>query len=88
MPANADNFARRLRVSQLNPRSSTELDLTPDEGQRAAIARELGLIALPRLSMTGTISPAPHGAWEMSARMTARVAMSATYRLPEKSGAM
>lgn len=73
MPANADNSARRLRVSQLNPRSPTELDLAPDESQRAAIAQELGLIALPRLSMTGTISPAPHGAWEMSARMTARV---------------
>lgn len=74
MPAHSsDAFARRLRVSQLNPRSPTAIDVAPDEGQRAGIADELGLIALPALSMTGTISPAPHGAWELSARMTARV---------------
>ena len=44
-----DAFARRLRVSQLNPRSPTALDLAPNAEQRAGIAGELGLISLPAL---------------------------------------
>lgn len=68
-----DAFARRLRVSQLNPRSPTALDLAPNAEQRAGIAGELGLISLPALSMTGTVAPAAHGTWELSARLTARV---------------
>lgn len=69
----ADPFTHRLRVSQLNPRSPTELTLEPDAGQRAAIAAELDLLDLPALRMAASIFPAPHGAWELTGRLTARV---------------
>lgn len=69
-PARSQN---RYRVAQLNPRQATPFDLAPDAGARAAIATELALSSLPALRLTGEIRPAPNDAWEVSARLKAKV---------------
>lgn len=63
----------RLTVARLNPRQPTRFDLSPDADRRAELAASLGLVALPRLRMQGEIRPASGDAWELSARLTARV---------------
>lgn len=63
----------RLAVARLNPRQPTRFDLRPDEQRRAELAAALGLVALPRLRMLGELRPASGDAWELSARLTARV---------------
>lgn len=68
-----DPFSHRLRVSQLNARAPTAVTLTPDAAQRAAIAADLGLSALPALRMEARIVPAMQDAWELTGHITARV---------------
>ncbi|MFH5774682.1 YceD family protein [Paracoccus sp. NGMCC 1.201697] len=63
----------RFRGAQLNPRQPTPFELAPDAEGRAAIAAELGLSALPALRLTGEIRPAPSDAWEVVARLSAKV---------------
>jgi len=63
----------RFRVAQLNPRHATAFELAPDAAARAAIATELDLSALPALRFGGEIRPAPHDAWEVAARLSAKV---------------
>jgi len=69
-PARSQN---RFRVAQLNPRHPTAFELAPDAAARAAIATELDLSALPALRFTGEIRPAPNDAWEVEARLSAKV---------------
>lgn len=63
----------RYRVAQLNPRQPTAFALAPDAEARAAIAAQLGLSALPALRFTGEIRPAPSDAWEVTAKLSAKV---------------
>jgi len=69
-PARSQN---RFRVAQLNPRHPTAFELALDAAARAAIATELDLSALPALRFTGEIRPAPNDAWEVEARLSAKV---------------
>lgn len=66
-------FTQPLRVSQLNARRPLALDIAPDAAARARIAVYLGILSLPALRLTGTLAAAPHGAWTLEARLTARV---------------
>lgn len=68
-----DSFSHRLRVGQLNPHRPTEITLTPDADQRAAIAAALGITAVPALRMEAQITAASNDAWELTGRITARV---------------
>lgn len=66
-------YSYKLRVSQLNARRPLALDLAPDAAARARIAAYLGLLSLPRLRLTGTLSAAPSDSWLLEARLTAQV---------------
>lgn len=66
-------YSHKLRVSQLNARRPLALELAPDAEARARIAAHLGLLALPQLRLTGTLSPAPTDSWLLEGRLTAQV---------------
>ena len=63
----------RLRVAHLNPRAPTRFSLVPDAARCAAIADELGISALPRLSLEGEIRAEGGDAWALTGRLRARV---------------
>ncbi|WP_103173458.1 DUF177 domain-containing protein [Paracoccus sp. SY] len=63
----------RLRVAHLNPRAPTPFSLVPDAERCAAIATELGIPALSRLSFAGEIRAEAGEAWVLTGRLRARV---------------
>lgn len=63
----------RLRVAHLNPRSPTSFSLAPNAERCAAIAAELGLDGLSKLSFDGTIRAEGGDAWLLTGRLRARV---------------
>ena len=65
--------AHRLRVAHLNPNADNPFDLAPDADQRAALARELDLLDLPALRMTGAIRAEGKDDWRLTAHLAARV---------------
>lgn len=69
-PANQPD---RLRVAHLNPRAPTTFSLAPDAERCAAIAAELGIPALSRLTFTGEIRAEPGEAWALTGHLRARV---------------
>lgn len=74
-------YSHKLRVSQLNARRPTPVELTPDTATRARIAAHLALLALPRLRLTGTLAPAPNDSWLLEARLDAQVEQSCVVTL-------
>mgnify|MGYP000962165580 CR=1 FL=1 len=66
-------YSHKLRVSQLNARRPLALELAPDAEARARIAAHLGLLALPQLRLTATLSPAQNDSWLLEGRLTAQV---------------
>lgn len=66
-------YSHPLRVAHLNPRKPNPLTLEPDAAARARIAEALGIEALPAAAMTATVTAAGNDAWELTARLTARV---------------
>lgn len=65
--------AQRLRVAHLNPNAPTPFHLKPDAETRAAIAAELDLLALPKLSFQGQITAEGRDGWRLTAQLSARV---------------
>lgn len=63
--------ATRLRMSELTGNRKRAFDLQPDTAARAALAAELGLIALPALRFQGELRPKGRGDVELLARLTA-----------------
>ncbi|WP_295042310.1 DUF177 domain-containing protein [uncultured Paracoccus sp.] len=63
----------RLRVAHLNPRAPTPFSLTPDADRCAAIAAELGLSSLSKLTFAGTIRAEAGDGWELTGHLGARV---------------
>lgn len=63
--------AYRLRVAQLNPHRPLPVDLAPDAGARAALAGEMGLLALPALRLTGTLRAVGAQDWLLEGRLLA-----------------
>lgn len=81
-----ESHPQRLRVAHLNPRAPTPFALRPDAETRAAIARELGLQALPKLELQGELRAEGGDAWKLEARLSARVVQSCVITLaPVKS---
>ncbi len=67
------NQPERLRVAHLNPRAPTSFSLTPDADRCAAVAAELGIPALSRLTFAGEIRAEGGEAWALTGRLRARV---------------
>ncbi|MFC3168207.1 YceD family protein [Paracoccus fontiphilus] len=63
----------RLRTAHLNPRAPTPFALTPDDERCAAIAAELGISALSKLTFEGDIRAEGGDAWALTGRLRARV---------------
>lgn len=77
----APSQPQRLRVAHLNPRAPTPFALRPDSPARAAIAAELDVPALPRLSFEGRISADPNDAWRLEGVLSARVTQACVVTL-------
>ena len=63
----------RFRIGGLSPRKPTRFNYRPDAGDKAALADDLGLIALHRLELTGEIRPAGRDELVLEATLTAAV---------------
>jgi uncharacterized metal-binding protein YceD (DUF177 family) len=62
-----------FRVSDLSSRRETPFDLQPDADARAAIATQIGLMALKKLRFTGKIAPSGARGWTLTGRLGATV---------------
>lgn len=62
-----------LRVSELSQNSATPFGLRPDSTQLKAIAAELGLSGLRKLSFTGDIKGVGSADWRLKAKLGATV---------------
>lgn len=60
-----------LRPTALPPKKPTRFDVAPDAAARAALAGELGLLAIRDLRLQGEIAPAGRRDWRLTARLTA-----------------
>lgn len=63
----------RFRTGGLSPRKPTRFRYSPDAGDRAALAADLGLLALHRLDLTGEIRPTGRDELVLEATLTAAV---------------
>lgn len=61
----------RFRTAGLSPRKPTRFSYTPDAGDRAVLAEDLGLITLHRLDLTGEIRPTGRDELVLEAILTA-----------------
>ena len=64
---------RALRVADLSHNAATPFDLRPDAAALQGIARDLGLLALRKLSFQGTVSALGQHDWELQATLGATV---------------
>lgn len=70
-----------LTVAQLNARKTLHFDLEPDMDQRAALAAELGLMAVRKLRFKGSLKPLGRKDWELQADLGATVVQPCTVTL-------
>lgn len=65
---------RRRPVRLSDPRRRPHLiDIAPDEAERAAIAAEIGIDALPAFTVAGALEPLGSQDWTLTADLVARV---------------
>lgn len=62
----------RFRTGGLSPRKPTRFSYRPDAAERASLAKELNLLALHALDLTGEIRPSGRDELVLEARLTAR----------------
>lgn len=62
----------RFRTGALSPRKPTRFSYRPDAAERAALADDLGLLALYALDLTGEIRPAGRDELVLEATLSAR----------------
>lgn len=65
--------AHRLRMARLDGTHATEFTLTPTGQERAWLAADLGISALPALRFRGKIRAVGREDWLLEARLSARV---------------
>ena len=70
-----------LKVSDLSSKRPTAFEIRPDATARAAIAQELGLLGLRKLSFVGEIASAGRADWRLDARLGATVVQSCVVTL-------
>ncbi len=74
-------FTHPFPVAALARRKPTRFRLEPDAAERAALAAELGILAIERLGFHGDIHPAGGQDWELDAAFTARVVQACVVTL-------
>lgn len=62
-----------LRVADLSAHQPTTFSLRPDAGERKAIADEIGISAVRKLSFEGEIAPMGKRGWRLTAKLGATV---------------
>jgi uncharacterized metal-binding protein YceD (DUF177 family) len=62
-----------LRTGAISSRKPTRFALAPDAATRAAVAAELGLLALPHLTFIGEVRPTGARDFQLEAQLEARV---------------
>jgi uncharacterized metal-binding protein YceD (DUF177 family) len=72
MTASPSSRPSQFRTGALSPRKPTRFSYTPDAQERAAIAADLGLLALYALDLTGEIRPSGRDELVLEAKLTAR----------------
>ncbi|MDP2086737.1 MAG: DUF177 domain-containing protein [Gemmobacter sp.] len=65
-----DHTPTRIRTADLTGNRRRSFDLVPDAAARDALAKDLGLIALPMLRFTGELRPSGRSDVVLSARLT------------------
>ena len=74
-------YSHPLRAAALSQRKPTRFDLRPDADARAAIASDLGLLALPALQLRGELTPAGRTDFVLTARLEADVVQACVVSL-------
>ena len=67
------SWSTPIPVRSLDRRNPREVSLAPDAETRAALARELGIVAIRKLTLDGAISPASGSDWSFDGRLGATV---------------
>ncbi len=62
-----------LRIADLPANHATEIELTPTPQERQAIAQELDLSALKKLTFTGRMSPVAGSDWQLTGHFGATI---------------
>jgi uncharacterized metal-binding protein YceD (DUF177 family) len=71
----------RFRSGGLSQRKPTRFAYAPDAAARAVLARDLGLLALPALRLTGEITPAGRDEMILAARLEAEATQACVVTL-------
>jgi uncharacterized metal-binding protein YceD (DUF177 family) len=72
-PADAARSRYALRVADLSPGRSVDVEITPEADARDELARRLDLLELRKLRFIGTLRPLGRKDWELSGRLGATV---------------
>lgn len=79
-PTNPE-FARVIEMSRLRERDSFDFDISPDDAERAALARLLDVRDLRKLRLDGSLAATDGGAWTLTARLGATVTQTCVVTL-------
>ncbi|MGO4914687.1 YceD family protein [Pseudogemmobacter sp. W21_MBD1_M6] len=72
-PENDIPFSHIFRVADLPARKATRFDLAPDAAALARMTEDLGLLALRKVRLKGTLAPAGKRDWRLVATLGATV---------------
>lgn len=74
-PDSAQNteFSHLLQVAALARSLENKVDLVPDTAARAALASDLGLLGLRKVSLRGSLNPVGKRDWRLQARLGATI---------------
>lgn len=74
-------FPRIVEVAKLPAAAPFDFDITPDEGERAALARLMDAQAVRKMRLAGTLSPMDEGGWQLDAELGATVVQTCVITL-------
>ncbi len=83
IPRAPDNpeFARVIELRQLRDLDVFDFDISPDANEAAAAARLLGVRALRKLRLAGSLTRLPGGGWQLDAALGATAVQSCVVTL-------
>ncbi len=73
MPDSAELPQKLIRMSDLKHRQPTKVALEPDAAGRLVVAQEMGILAVKKLRLTGTLTPSGKRDWQLDAVLGATV---------------
>jgi uncharacterized metal-binding protein YceD (DUF177 family) len=74
-------FRRPMRTDRLRVDAETRFRITAEPGERAALARFLGVDAVERLTLAGFVSPKGKGGWRVRGRLVAQIVQTCVVTL-------